>query len=67
MTIGIQSIKLGQRVLLLPPHPWAGHAGEFVREEYIETLGIIRPVVKLDSGQECFVMNPLHWQRVETA
>lgn len=55
-------MKTGQRVILLEPHPWANHAGEYVRDELIHTLGITRPIVRLDNGQECFVMNSDQWQ-----
>lgn len=65
MTTGIQIIKLGQRVLLTGDHPWAAHTGVFVREEEIKMLGLIRPVVKLDNGQEFFVMRPDQWQAVQ--
>lgn len=60
-----QSIKLGQRVLITGDHPWAGHTGEFIREEFISVLRVTRPVVKLDNGQECFVMKLVNWQRVD--
>lgn len=63
MTIGIQLIKLGERVLIIGDHPWTGHTGEFVRQEHIEGFGI-RPVVRLDSGQEVFVMRPEQWRKV---
>lgn len=62
MTIGIQTIKIGDRVLLIGSHPWAGHAGEFVRQEEVAGFGL-RPVIRLDSGQECFVMRPEQWRR----
>lgn len=64
MTIGINMIKIGDKVLLLEPHPWAGHAGEFIRMELIQTLQITRPVVRLDNGQECFVTRLDQWQKV---
>lgn len=57
-------MKTGQRVVLIGNHPWAGHAGEYVRDELIETLGSTWPVVRLDSGQECFVMNSDQWQAI---
>lgn len=63
MTIGIQKIEIGQRVLITGDHPWAGHAGEFVRKEEIPFIGE-RPVVKLDGGVECFVMRPDQWQAI---
>jgi hypothetical protein len=64
MTTGIQLIKLGDRVLITGSHPWAGHTGEFVRQENVQGFGI-RPVVRLDSGQEIFVMRPEQWERVK--
>jgi hypothetical protein len=51
-------IPVGTRVLMMPPHPWAGHFGVIDRWEVI---GIFadegpKPVIKLDDGHECFAM-----------
>ncbi len=47
---------IGARVWLIGDHPWKGYSGVIVRWE--RTMFGDRPVVKLDSGHECFVMMP---------
>jgi hypothetical protein len=61
----MDNIRIGQRVVLTNSHPWAGHAGEVIRTEFIETLQYSRPVVRLDNGQECFVMRPDQWRKID--
>ncbi len=52
-------IPIGTRVLLIGTHPWAGHTGEIVRWEVVGMFASEgpKPVIKLDSGNECFAMS----------
>lgn len=49
-------LSIGDRVRIGGHHPWAGHDGQVVRFE--PTPWGRKPVVKLDAGRECFVMQP---------
>jgi hypothetical protein len=55
------NIEPGTKVVIVGNHPHAGKRGEFV--EFRRTIFGDRPVVKLENGDECFVMNPDEWQR----
>jgi hypothetical protein len=59
-------LPVGTRVIIGGDHPWAGHTGEIVRWETVHLFRAEgpKPVVKLDSGQECFVMSPTQYGRV---
>lgn len=56
-------IQPGTRVLITGNHSWTGHTGKFV--EFQDTPFGKRPLVELDNGQRCFVMNPDEWRPVE--
>lgn len=53
---------LGDRVLLMGNHPHAGKVGTYDRDE--TTLLGTYPVVKLDTGESCFVMRGVEWRRI---
>ena len=55
--------ELGIRVALTGDHPWRGHSGELVRWERASFSFGPLPVVLLDNGQECFVMDDEQWRR----
>ena len=56
------AMKVGDRVWLLHGHPWADHIGTCVRFERIAVFNEIHPVIRLDDGHECFVMEPEHYE-----
>lgn len=57
----IVSPQIGMRVRIVADHPWRGHAGKLVRwQTPYGGFGPV-PVVLLDSGEECFVMNEEQW------
>lgn len=49
-------IEIGDKVIMCNQHPWAGQVGKVVRMEKIKLLGFNRPVVRLNIGQEVFIM-----------
>lgn len=55
-------IQPGDRVLILEPHPHANKTGVYV--ELRRTIFGMRPVVRFDDGDECFVMKPDDWMAV---
>jgi hypothetical protein len=55
-------ISPGDRVIIQGAHPWCGHTGVFVENR--KTMLGEMPVVRLDSGQEFFVMQPNQWRKV---
>ena len=60
-------MKIGDRVVLLKPHPHAGEHGEFVRVE--ECLFGLCPIVRMDDcatgEEECFVIYPTQGRKEE--
>ncbi len=55
-------MKKGTKVKIVGDHPHSGEIAEFV--DFRETILGFRPVVKCANGEEYFIMNPKHWQRV---
>lgn len=50
----LETLKAGDRIWMLPPHPWAGHAGEVVAYEKYG-LGWMGWRIKLDGNcGECY-------------
>ena len=62
MTAADASKFFGRRVRIVGKHPHAGKAGVFV--DIRRTVFGERPVVRLDGGDVCFVMDPKEWQPV---
>jgi len=58
--------KVAQRVRLKGAHPQDGQVGVVVRFESVELFPEVgqRPVVRLDSGRECFITHPRDWEAV---
>lgn len=56
---------IGRRVLLINGHPHAGFAGMIDRFEVVETLNKEAAVVKLDSGQSCFLFKQEHFTFID--
>lgn len=47
-------------------HAHTGQAARFVELRMIGALQIVRPVFRLDSGQEVFIMDPAQICRIDT-
>lgn len=56
-----ESLHIGDRVYIQGDHPHSGKEGVY-SEDY-ETMFGIRPVVRLDDGESCFIFNPTHWRK----
>ena len=58
--------QVGQRVCLKRSHPHGGEAGVVVRLERVALFPEQgeRPVVRLDSGHECFITHPRDWEAI---
>lgn len=51
--------SVGERVLLLKPHPWAGYVGVVIATE--EWLGRPAVAVQLESGHKAGLTQPEQW------
>ena len=57
------AIECGSRVIIKGNHPWAGHSGIYVRNEYIVLLDKAYPLVELDNGFSCVVIPPARMEK----
>lgn len=58
----IMDRMVGARRRIIGDHPWSGNHGYIDRWEY--TPFGWRPVVKMENGESCFVINPKHFRQV---
>ena len=52
--------RLGDRIQILTPHPWGGHAGRVIG--FGQTAYLPHIKVRLDDGTVIFVIDRLEWK-----
>jgi hypothetical protein len=55
-------MKIGDKVFLTKKHPWGEAIGVYVRNDH--TLFGMKPIVKIDNGQEVYVMREEQWRLI---